>query len=573
MIHLQRILFFIVLILGITISVIGFMLLSTPAQLRAENGQVWEPCGKGFIILCGHDWPFTLGYSFTPQVNGEITKLCGYFSGTKTVRLFDSSYSVLASVNILSANSWSCSDISSVSVSSGSTYYVVVDVDSLDGCYNGLLRDLPSTCGDVLINSCVYQSPSGDFDAAHGELFDYMYGMVDVVFGPALSVVACEDHNVWGWAWAGAPQSSGGEKLGMGWLSFSCKNLDTGTDYGVDIEADGNLTGYAYYDGMNDPNTAEHEAGWIDFDSPGPYPSPPDYSAQVDLNGEISGWARAVGYGGDWDGWIKLRNDDPSEPMDYGVSIDSSSLFNGWAWGGNVMGWISFNCDNPESSDSCASTNNYHVETSLSFHNPPQVTSFRKTTSPNYCLNSPSQGLAWDYTGDAPQQAYKIEFRYQGGSVFKTIERSNSFNTSGIGIVTSPDINQLEVGYNDNYQFKVSVYDGNNWSEWSNVVNFSATDHPWPDVSFNYDPLEPTADEVVMFTDTSTVYGGAFKSSILWDFDGGNPATASGAVATTTFSAGDNRIITLIVTDSDTFVCDRELSLDINYPMPGWIEE
>ena len=385
--------------------------------------------------------------------------------------------------------------------------------------------------------------------------------------------------NVSGWAWAGAPQASGGEKLGLGWISFNGDNEPGGADYGVDIELDGNLTGYAYYD-MNDPDTGEHESGWINFNPTVPdLQGNSDYSTRVDLNtGEISGWARAVKYGGGWDGWIKFRKDPPDSGQDYGVYIDmDDGEFHGWAWGDDVMGWISFNCDNPESVNSCAITNNYHVQTSFSFSNPPQATNFRKTTSPDYCLNTPIQELAWDYTGDTSQKAYKIEFTDKDtGSMFKTIEKIISTQTSGIEIKSSPDINELEVSYDGKYQFRIKVQDESGaWStNWSNVVNFDSTEHPWPDVSFDYDPAEPVADEVVTFTDTSTVYGaGVFKSSILWDFDEGNPATASGAVATTTFSAGDDQVIILTVTDSDTFVCEQKLHLDIKYPMPGWIEE
>jgi len=381
--------------------------------------------------------------------------------------------------------------------------------------------------------------------------------------------------NVTGWAWAGVPQASGGEKLGLGWISFNGDNEPGGVDFGVNIEADGNLTGYAYYD-MNDPDTGEHESGWINFDPVVPdLQGNSDYSVRVSDTGELSGWARAVEYGGGWDGWIKFRKDPSDSGQYYAVYIDTDDgEFHGWAWGDDVMGWISFNCDNPESPDSCASTNNYHVQTSFSFSNPPKVTNFRKTTLPNYCLNTPIQGLAWDYSGDAPQKAYKIEFRYQGGSVFKTIEKISSSQTSGIEITSSPDINELEVDYDGRYQFRVMVQDEDDlWSDWSNMINFNSTKHPWPDVSFDYEPTEPVAEEVVTFTDTSTVYGGAIKSSILWDFENGSPTTASGAVATTTFSAGDDRVITLTITDSDTFVCDRELYLDINYPMPGWIEE
>ena len=35
-----------------------------------------------------NSWSYLLGYRFTPQVNGTITQLGGYYNGTKTVYLW-----------------------------------------------------------------------------------------------------------------------------------------------------------------------------------------------------------------------------------------------------------------------------------------------------------------------------------------------------------------------------------------------------------------------------------------------------------------------------------------------------
>jgi len=184
---------------------------------------------------------------------------------------------------------------------------------------------------------------------------------------------------------------------GIGWISFSCRNCDSDGDgltdqghysqcpvgesthnYGVDIDpATGILSGNAW---------SEH-IGWLSFNKTetGPPPGAPifgDHLAEVNLdNGEVSGWARflaacdsvpctspaaCVNCGG-WDGWIKLR--DVSWPA---VWIDSSnyedlgySEFRKWAWGSDVVGWISFNTDNH------AGGEDYKVMTDFSFFIPP----------------------------------------------------------------------------------------------------------------------------------------------------------------------------------------------------------
>ena len=142
----------------------------------------------------------------------------------------------------------------------------------------------------------------------------------------------CEDHNVQGWAWS----------ENIGWISFSCRNRNNvgeGVDYGVDINlSTGEFSGYAWAGGgENADGSLAATIGWISFDG-----------AQLDREtGEVSGWARAYRaiepegqtLGG-WDGWIKL-----SGTWVDGVSFNTSTNeFEGWAWGSDVVGWISFNC-------------------------------------------------------------------------------------------------------------------------------------------------------------------------------------------------------------------------------------
>jgi hypothetical protein len=54
------------------------------------------------------------------------------------------------------------------------------------------------------------------------------------------------------------------------------------------------------------------------------------------VGSNVQGWARALATGS-WDGWISLRG------TNYGVGL-SGTTFSGFAWGGNVIGWLSFNC-------------------------------------------------------------------------------------------------------------------------------------------------------------------------------------------------------------------------------------
>ena len=71
------------------------------------NGTPETPWGSnsGSATSTGYGWSYIMGYKFTPQVDGCITKLGGYFDGSKTVRLWKvSSEELLAKVTVPDPN-------------------------------------------------------------------------------------------------------------------------------------------------------------------------------------------------------------------------------------------------------------------------------------------------------------------------------------------------------------------------------------------------------------------------------------------------------------------------------------
>ena len=157
----------------------------------------------------------------------------------------------------------------------------------------------------------------------------------------------------------------------IGWVSLSCLNESacSVSDYQVEVEPflGGKFSGYAWSSNI----------GWIRFDPPGPYPEAPNYYAQVASvkapNGktQVQGWVRACSVmknqltcsgepdsypannNGGWDGWIKMSGGTnncpnyhatPAEtgPYETCLTADYKTL-DGWAWGGDVVGWIEFN--------------------------------------------------------------------------------------------------------------------------------------------------------------------------------------------------------------------------------------
>ncbi len=111
----------------------------------------------------------------------------------------------------------------------------------------------------------------------------------------------------------------------IGWIDF---NPNFG---GVKIDnSTGFFSGYAWSDNI----------GWISFSESLGCLTPP-CKARMDVNtGQVSNWAKAITADGQgWGGWINMRGSNP----DYGVDVDlETGDFSGYAWGSDVVGWISF---------------------------------------------------------------------------------------------------------------------------------------------------------------------------------------------------------------------------------------
>lgn len=156
-----------------------------------------------------------------------------------------------------------------------------------------------------------------------------------------------------GWAWSS----------NIGWISFN----GSGDRGGVFFETPNNvLTGWAWSSNI----------GWIKFGDLSVFPQAPGTiasNAKMDpVTGRVYGWIRACAgtTNGDcwtpsrtdgWDGWISLSGTNYESPYfpplgesSKGVTFNKTTgKFSGYAWGGDVIGWIDFRpsvdgvyCDN-----------------------------------------------------------------------------------------------------------------------------------------------------------------------------------------------------------------------------------
>ena len=136
------------------------------------------------------NYNYMMGYIFTPNVNGTITHIGGYFNGTKTTRLWQySNGNLLASVSVPDPDySWTYADIADVSVTAGTKYVVATAMNGSGSARVYFSDRLPNDYGNITINYSVYRD--GNYDSntypswTREDRTDYNWGLSDVTFVP-----------------------------------------------------------------------------------------------------------------------------------------------------------------------------------------------------------------------------------------------------------------------------------------------------------------------------------------------------------------------------------------------------
>jgi hypothetical protein len=138
---------------------------------------------------------YTAGYAFTPNKAITVKSLGGYFSGTRTVYLYNrSTGAVLASASVTSANAWAYTAITPVALSAGTSYTVGVYLPGAGGAYRGSMTSMPSTRTDATIEgSCYRPSSTAEPCGYSGLISTENYGMVDVQYEAANGLVCPAD--------------------------------------------------------------------------------------------------------------------------------------------------------------------------------------------------------------------------------------------------------------------------------------------------------------------------------------------------------------------------------------------
>lgn len=465
-------------------------------------------------------------------------------------------------------------------------------------------------------------------------------------FSQSESVQSASTDNVTGWIWGGGDDPSA--EAGSGWISFNCYNDYNNDgiltnrctfDYGVHVDSStGGFSGEAWSGGGQEAGSDAKMLGWISFDrsetgNPPAAPfntgDPSDSIASLDFQtGQVLGWMKALAADDNgWDGWIKLGdstgNWSGTDEAQVEVNL-TTKRFSGWAWGSDVVGWISFNvfadeCDqaapfgivDPSAPEGCAPAGTNMPPLPGGPNPPPVDINFPPTVDYDSvtwscCVDSLNPWLYWTYNDP--------ENETQGGYQIQIKEATEpSWANSIIDITADPSSSDnyhhsgTELNWNTNYEWRVIVRDDGgdgpggkpgNWSDWTNVSDnpsvsgFTTKLHAYPDVIIDWAPNEPSAGENVSMIDNSDCYdpdgvkrecSTATNDSYKWEFSGPSPVIYDldypnmlySEEPIVSFSEPGTWVVSLSVTDGDLIDCDitpRSYNINVREPLPWWRE-
>ena len=216
-------------------------------------------------------------------------------------------------------------------------------------------------------------------------------------------------------------------------------------------------------------------------------------------------------------------------------------------------------------------TNTRTLYTNCRSANQPPSSTNLKVVQPDYCVCGPVGTFSWTFTDPDPgdtQSAYQVQ-----------VDKNSNFSSpeDDSGKVTSSSNSYATIlgklKYNKTYYWRVKVWDSKGAeSVWISGPSFTTPKHAYPSIDVKWAPLNPSINEEVLFTDQSTVHGGASKKNWSWTFQDGNPTSSNQQNPTVKFSSVGPKQITLTVTDSDDFTCPGSKTLNAEFPLPIWKE-
>jgi hypothetical protein len=385
-----------------------------------------------------------------------------------------------------------------------------------------------------------------------------------------------------GRAWVGGGEEGGSSKRVLGWLSF--ERSETGAPPSDDPCSDGSCIAKV---GDVDPAICDTNGNHkLDTQCGG------DDSTDIGNYKQVFGWARFCGIpdggstvvcGGDgWDGWVKFSHFSPIVARRYGTTIDMigtpNKEFKGWAWGSDIVGWISFNCSN----QGVCGASNYKVLTSLVINHPPVAAI---SCHPNGCEGA--AGACQGYSGTFCLKNASTDPDNNISNSVWTIKDSGGLTVQtrdcvATGLPPLCDMGTITLSAGV-YTAQLDVVDAGGLSN-TTSTSFNLLQDIIADFRCSLSPTGPWQNcqgfgveegVVVYFRDYSTPSTGATIDNRSWTFEDGNPATAGNVVvASSTFTKvdADSGKVTLWVHDTNNREDTQTYQLQLKLPLPKWKE-
>lgn len=230
----------------------------------------------------------------------------------------------------------------------------VAEARSTDNLFGWVWSDMPNDSDENITGNV-------------GSLFDLVGRGAGWISVNNLDLVALCDN--------GFRRSKGPAATGIAWCPATNTYLSSSTfgNYGLKVRPSGEIIGQAWANPIDTSavttnSSNKNNIGWISFSTRAAASGCPSFSPRGNCHawldresGQVVGWARAdrgayyylpymnPASTGGWDGWISLSSDnhppviDPAtgKQVTYGVFAIGCN-WHGWAWGGDVLGWISF---------------------------------------------------------------------------------------------------------------------------------------------------------------------------------------------------------------------------------------
>jgi len=154
---------------------------SNSSTTNADSSYIWQAVEKGTRDRFSKvDW--YAGYQFTPEIDGQINQLCGYFDigVNNKVSVYNGSYVELASAQIVGNGSWRCVDISPLAITADNRYYVIARIENNSIYFEYKSGMLPRRSGSVIIEAGIRQLANDNALKTDIVKYDYMIlGLVD----------------------------------------------------------------------------------------------------------------------------------------------------------------------------------------------------------------------------------------------------------------------------------------------------------------------------------------------------------------------------------------------------------